>query len=138
MKISVSYRITSLILALFIFLSSSGISLDIHYCGKRVFDYSLVGAPETCSKALKVNSNLMTFNSKGCCSSDHFKINTSDDFRFSDFDKVNTSFINFQFASLKKVTFVKNSVSYSYHKIYPPPEQINNNDIYLKIESFLI
>ncbi len=138
MKNSISYRITSLILAVFIFISSAGISLNIHYCGSDVYDFTIFGKVKSCQKESKIDSELMSFRKKTCCSFDHLKVETSNDYRFSDFDKEAFFSFNVDFIKIQSLSIVENSISTPDNRVYPPPPEIKTNNIYLKVESFLI
>ncbi|MGB1040467.1 MAG: HYC_CC_PP family protein [Flavobacteriales bacterium] len=139
MKTSFLHRITCLFLVLFMFLSSTGISLNIHYCGDEIADFSLFSLPVgcSCSKDSDKYSGFMTFDKKGCCSFDQFKLDTSDEYRFSQFDNENSISLDLHFASIEVKIFIENSISKPFLIIFPPPE-IAENPIYIKNECFLI
>ena len=133
------YRLSSLLMALFILISSTGMSLNIHYCGDELYDYAFIGEVNSC----KVDdSNKDDHSSKikdaGCCSFDHFKIETSDNYKFSEFDKESLMSLKFSFVSLTAKTFIENSIPFVVNRIYPPPPKIKNNNLYLQKESLLI
>ena len=66
MKTYGSHRITSLLMALFIFISSSGISLNLHYCDSELYDYSLIGEPKSCQKEVPTDTdNELRFSNNG-------------------------------------------------------------------------
>ena len=135
----IPYRISSLLLALFIFISSAGISLNMHYCGDELYDYSLIGQTKSCKADNSIdNSNSLKLNDAGCCSFDHFKIETSQDYKFSDFDIEAIVNFDLSFTKILTKTFLENSISVVNNRIYPPPGKIKKNTIYLKIESLLI
>ena len=138
MKYVLSYRVISLLLAVLIFISSSGISLSIHYCNNKVYDYSLIGKVEICKKNKVVDAYSSVLKKSGCCSFDHFKIETSNFYKFSEFDKENI--VNFDFGFAKSVykTLISKSKFIYDTRIHPPPHRTKNNDLYLKIESLLI
>ena len=54
MKINPTYRVTSLLFALLIFISSTGISLSMHYCGNDLFEIAVLGKIEPCKKKEKI------------------------------------------------------------------------------------
>lgn len=137
MKTSVSHRITCILLSIFIFISSAGLSLDIHYCGNNVYDISVLGKSKSCQKDIGKTSHDKSFKKKGCCSFDHFKIETSDTYKFSEIEIEGITFQDFCSLLICSKPFVGDSVPNPETRIYPPPE-IKNNKIYLKVESLLI
>lgn len=96
MKINPTYRVTSLLLALLIFISSTGISLSMHYCGNDLFEIAVLGKIEPCKKKEKIirKADLSYFQKPRCCSFDEFEVNTSEDFQLSDYDDVSLLKIN--------------------------------------------
>ena len=48
MKTSISYRAIAIFIALLMFSSSIGISMDIHFCGNEIKSFSLFGDAEAC------------------------------------------------------------------------------------------
>jgi len=139
MNTSFIHKSTCLFLAMFMFFSSAGISLNIHYCGDEIADFSFFGSQVGCSciGTSDKHSDSMTFTKRGCCSFDQFKIDTSDEYRFSQFDKENPISINAFFTSFEAKTFVYYLISNSRLETYPPPE-LEENPLYIQNESLLI
>ena len=48
MKTSISYKAIAILMALLMFSSSIGISMDIHFCGNELKSFSLFGDAEAC------------------------------------------------------------------------------------------
>lgn len=138
MKSMISHRIISAFLAIFIFISSSGMSVNIHYCGEEVYDYAFLGKLDSCKDIVESDSENLMVKEAGCCSFDHFKIDTSDSYKFSEFDKEAITHFDLSFTKIVSKTFIGNSILIHEDRIHLPPPNIKNNNIYLKIESFLI
>ena len=138
MKLNAFHRIISSFLALFLFISASGISLNIHYCGQELFDYAFFGHVTTCQKKELPNSDNLSFINSSCCSFDNFKIDTSDSYKFSEFDKERTadliSILPLSEVKTKSERFILPQID----KIHPPPANCLDNKIYARIQSFLI
>lgn len=138
MKLNAFHRIISSFLALFMFISASGISLNIHYCGQELFDYAFFGHVTTCQKKELPNSDNLSFINSSCCSFDNFKIDTSDSYKYSEFDKVRTA----DLIPILPLSVVKTKsegyISLQIEKIHPPPANCLDNKIYARIQSFLI
>ena len=133
------YRLSSLLMALFILISSTGMSLNIHYCGDELYDYTFIGQADSCKvEDSKKSDHSSKIKDAGCCSFDHFKIETSDNYKFSEFDKEGILLLDFNYPLILSKKMVGNSISVHESRVHPPPPKIKNNKIYLKVESLLI
>jgi len=126
------------VLAVFIFISATGIRLHLHYCGDEVFDYALFGEASSCKKNKIADEGISIAHNSGCCSFKHFKIETSDNYKCSDIDKESNLNFDLTFTKIFTETLVEKSIFAVNNRIYPPPGKIKKNNIYLKIESLLI
>lgn len=133
---SSTYKVTSLLMAMMILMSSLGYNLDIHYCGGEFFDFSLLGNVKTCQSADEDDYKEKIVN-RSCCDFEQIKIETSSSFEKSSSD----------FTSQFTLSFVPTIRYYSFYKgirketnkwVLDPPPEINSNPIYLEIQSFLI
>lgn len=133
------YRLSSLLMAVFILISSTGMSLNIHYCGDELYDYTFIGQADSCKvDDSNKNNHSSKIKDAGCCSFDHFKIETSDNYKFSDFDKESNLNFDLTFTKIFTKSLIDDSIFVVNNRIYPPPGKIKTNNIYLKIESLLI
>ena len=87
---SLSNPIVYIHLAVFILISSTGISLNIHFCGNEIFDYSVFGKPKICKsgKIAHIDDANLRVTKPSCCSHSNYKIETSDDIIYG----INTGF----------------------------------------------
>lgn len=142
MKINPTYRVTSLLLALLIFISSTGISLSMHYCGNDLFEIAVLGKIEPCKKKEKIirKADQSYFQKPGCCSFDEFEVNTSEDYQLSDYDDVSLLKINSTptFVLVKNIYFNEFKTEFIDFRHFQPPPNIKKNDIFRHIESYLI
>ena len=142
MKINTTYRVTSILLALLIFISSTGISLSMHICGNELFEVAVLGKIEPCKKKEKIvrKADQSYFQKPGCCSFDKFEVNTSDDYQLSDYDAVSTLKLNITttFILVKNIYYSEFKTEFNdFRKLQPPPN-IKKNDIFRYIQSYLI
>ena len=82
-----TYKIISLLMAMMIFMSSLGYSLDIHYCGGEFFDFSILGNVKSCQK-IDTDTSKEKFINKSCCDLKQFKIETAKSFEQSSSDLI--------------------------------------------------
>lgn len=137
MKQAIPYRITSILLAVFIFISSLGYSLDVHYCGEEVFDFSLIGDISSCTESSN-DPTQSRFTNKSCCDLDHFQIDTEDEYREARADQVVSLFHFASTFSICTLSFIENSINEIEIIKRQLPEVPINRDIYVEIESFLL
>ncbi len=87
------HKVTSTLMALIVLLSTMSFSLDMHYCGDRLVDFSMFDKVDTCMmKAEKSKDSsfceVMEMETKtGCCSDLEVTIEGQDDLKIS-FDKL--------------------------------------------------
>jgi len=65
MHTSISYRIVALTMAILMFSTSIGFSMDIHYCGDEMKSFSIFGDAEKCEMATK--KKVEEEQSHACC-----------------------------------------------------------------------
>lgn len=142
MKTSKSYQFVSAFLAILIFISSSGISLSLHYCGNELYEIAFISKIEPCKKKEKIvrDANLDYFQKPSCCDLDEFKINTSQDYKIADKDVVKAEVFHFS-----PTYFIKENLVFPLPESrvilcgdLSPPPIITHNNIYQLIESYLI
>lgn len=106
MRIKFSYRILSLVLALMVFISTTGVSMDMHLCSGNLVQLSVLGEAASCSdmmemapsdscnkkmKACKKDSNGLC-GQAGCCTNVKIEIDAENEgvtasiLEFSDID----------------------------------------------------
>ena len=131
-----SYRIISLCMAFLLLVSSSGISMDVHFCQGKFKRANIFSKAKTCEqvnacmkkcgKEVKTchskDSNTEDGDHKGCCNNESFEL----DFDFEAFDIVYTdlSKIQKQFLTAFTYTYVLNLVpikDISKFSTYLPP-----------------
>lgn len=137
----VSNKIASGIMALLVLFSSMSFSVDMHFCGNHLMDYSIFGDVDTCMMQLEktdaTNKCSMMDMKMDCCSDVELSFKGQDDLKIS-FDKI----------ALEQQVFVASFIySYihlfeGYHqdivlfKDYSPPRLIR--DTLILDQSFLI
>lgn len=114
-----SYRITSLTMAFLLLVSSSGISMDVHFCQGKFKRANIFGKAKTCEQVndclRKCGKEIKSCHSdgqdgdhKGCCENQSFEL----DFDFDAFDNTaaDISTIQKQFLTAFTYTYVLNLV----------------------------
>lgn len=82
-----TYKCIASLIALLLFISSSGLTLDVHYCGDQIYDYTFLGIAESCQADMNAdNEQPLQFKSDGCCGFGKYKIETDNDYNPSSFD----------------------------------------------------
>lgn len=125
-------------MALIVLFSTFSFSVDEHYCGDLLVDFSFFGKAESCGMEIQqaLDSHKHNFEKKDCCNDVTLSISGQHDLKFS-LDKL--SFEQLQYV----VSFVysylnhfevqdKNIVPYN----YPPPLLVK--DIHILDQTFLI
>lgn len=151
-KISFTYRLSALFLAILMLFSTVGFSLDIHYCGGKVKSFSFYGKAETCKmmsktstvschnaskKTCSQNESNNGFSKKSCCDQKTFTLQNLDD------SKVING-IEWTTADLQLITvyvlanfnLFQTEVSKTIYSVYSPP--ILNHDVAILHQVFLI
>ncbi|TMM59120.1 hypothetical protein FEE95_06720 [Maribacter algarum] len=135
------YKITSVLLALIVLLSTMSFSLDMHFCGDQLVDFSISDKANTClmkTEMTKTSSSCEVMKMEmGCCSDVEVVFEGRDDLKIS-FDQL----------TFNQQVFVASSV-YSYIsrfegfdenlvplKDYKPPPLIR--DLQILDQTFLI
>lgn len=138
MKTAKFFKIISLFMAMMIFVSSLGYSLDIHYCGGEFFEFSFVGDITECKGKDHFDVDKEKFTKKGCCDLDHFQVETSNQFQLSSFD-IDQSTLNLKTFSFfyHQLIFEENINRFSPKTLDYPPI-VCTNKVYREIECFLI
>lgn len=117
-----SYRIISLCLAILLLVSSSGISMDVHFCQGKFKRANIFGKAKTCQEVndclIKCGKEVKVYQSKnscskdgehkGCCKNESFQL----DFDFDAFDIVSSDLheIHKQFLTAFTYIYVVNLV----------------------------
>lgn len=133
----ITRKFISLSLAVLLLFSSTGVTLDIHFCGNELFDYSFFGNVKTCSKA-DLDDETLQFIKTSCCTVDHFSIETAQDYKDVKFDNVidkNLILDKLIWKSFHPIELTVDSKGLFYD--VPPPET-KSNKLYKLKESFLI
>jgi len=125
-----TYNLFSLTMAILIFFSSSGMSMDIHFCQGKIKRINLFGKAKTCAEvsqnSTKCHTTINTTstcgidsNHNGCCNNQSFEL----DF---DFDFGDVMEHNFTDSQLKFVT----ALVYNYLGLKLPKPNLNNYTSY--------
>tara|TARA_R110002050_G_scaffold11406_3_gene38488 strand:- start:4585 stop:4998 length:414 start_codon:yes stop_codon:yes gene_type:complete len=70
------YKISSFLMALFVMLSTVSFTIESHYCGDVLVDYSLFGSVEGCGMDLaQTKSSKETLEGKYCCNNEQITLN---------------------------------------------------------------
>lgn len=138
MKTTKFFKTLSLFMAMLVFVSSLGYSLDIHYCGGDIFDFSFVGDVTSCQEKEQTNTNQSKFTKKGCCDLDHMKVETSNEFQLSTYDLEQNSVKAITFSTLlSQLDLIEINKEVAYKTLDYPPI-ICTNKVYKEKECFLI
>lgn len=148
-----TYRITSLMMALLMLLSSTGFSMDLHFCQGQLKSFSFWGEAaschtlatkshchkkmKTCHVALAQNNDVKGCK-KDCCSNTTIEMEHSDELQTS--QKLEITPTQFQFLSAFVQVYVlrnteRNKAIIPYLNYVPP---LLNKDIPVLIQSFLL
>ncbi len=127
------HKIFTILLALFVLLSTVSFTVKKHYCGNVLVDASIFAEAETCEM-----ETFEELQSRGCCKDEVQLVKGQDELKMSLFDhvefeqqKVLVSFV-FSYINLFKI-LEKEVVP---HKNYAPPNLVN--DIQVLNNTFLI
>ena len=143
MKTSRKYRITCLILAALMFFSSTGFSVNLHYCKGDLKSFSLIGEAKSCHAKMNkcprhVEELSETHEESNCCSSESITIEELD----ANFDLVQSVELND--LQLKLITSFVQPFCISTKpdtKLNPYSNQecpYVSRDIYVLLERFLL
>ncbi|MFS4491241.1 HYC_CC_PP family protein [Maribacter sp. 2308TA10-17] len=137
------HKITATLMALIVLLSTMSFSLDMHYCGDRLVDFSMFDKVDTCMmKAEKSKDSsvceVMEMETKtGCCSDLEVTIEGQDDLKIS-FDKL--TFEQQQFVFSFTYSFINLYKEADENKVpfrdYVPPPLLR--DVQILDQTFLI
>lgn len=126
-------------MALIVLFSTFSFTVEQHYCGDFLVDYSLFGKPESCGMDVQkdMHSERSGLSQKDCCNDEVLSIDGQDNLKLS-FDKL--SFEQLQFVASFVYSYLnlfkglpENIVSFS---DYPPPLLVK--DIQILDQTFLI
>jgi len=134
----------SLFMAVLVLASTLSFTVDMHYCGDHLVDFSLLQGSKTCgmeakidSKALKTDVCSPEITEKSCCSDKQFALKGQDDFKafYADFHANQQLFIaSFVYSYIN--LFEGETEDFIPFKTYRPP--FITRDVQLLHESFLI
>lgn len=119
MENKISYRIISLTMAFLLLLSSSGISMDVHFCQGKFKRANLLGKAKTCEQVndclIKCGKEIKSCHSdgedgdhKGCCENQSVQLDL--DFDAADITPTDLSKTQKQFLTAFTYTYVLNLV----------------------------
>ncbi len=155
MEFESSNRIKAGLLAILMFLTSTGFAVDFHYCQGQLKNLSLWGKAKTCQemasgshchkKEKKSCHSTPTQSSchaeksdhKGCCENELAFIQMDADYGISEYVHFNAPTITFvsAFISTFYLDFLESEILIPDHTYYKPP--IPDRDIIVLIQSFL-
>lgn len=152
MKSNRSYRIVALLMALLMLVSSTGFSIDLHYCQGNLKSFSLFGTAKSCHdkadtkhckrkemtcKAEKIEQVKDNCH-KNCCSNKKIEIDADDTQKITA-QKLSKPQIQFISLFIEHFVLALNKTRFpndSPHQNYIPP--LLNKDIPVLIQSFLL
>ncbi len=83
------YKIESFIIALIVLFSTFSFTVEQHYCGDVLVDFSLFGEAESCGMEKEgFNSHDLTLVEKNCCSDEILSVDGQDNLKIS-FEQLN-------------------------------------------------
>lgn len=133
------HKIASFTMALIVLFSTFSFTVEQHYCGDILVDYSLFGKAESCGMDIQKNmhSEQSDLSKKDCCNDEVLSIDGQDDLKLS-FEQL--SFEQLQFVTTIIYSYInlyeglpENIVPFS---DYPPPVLVK--DIQILDQTFLI
>lgn len=150
-SVRIPYRIIALLLAFLMFFTSTGFSMDVHYCQGKVKTISLFGKAKACSaneaatcyhrtSSSVDKQNLQTSVKKKKCCHNQNMATGSFEFEGTSSDLITLQDVQFEFIVAFVAAFVEHHsvltndyVSFNIHQI-PIPDQ----DLHVLYQSFLI
>jgi len=141
-------RITSLLMAFLMLVSSTGFSIDLHYCQGNLKSFSLLGEAKSCHEMAKAkhcskmkkacHAPKTTHCKKDCCSNKKIEISADEDAQKIQVEHLSLKQIKFVTAFVKTFVLGDTDLSRQFipHLNYKPP--LLNRDIPILIQSFLL
>ena len=150
MNKKISYRISAILMAMLMLISSTGFSMDIHYCQNKLAGISFFGKADCCAKAAKTKpchsqqtkatTGVCKAEKDGCCRNESIII------KKADFDATSAQYVavhNIQFDFIAvPVSFALNLTDYNVQldvlpfDQYKPP--LPDRDFQVLYQIFLI
>jgi hypothetical protein len=150
MKRKSNYRIVSIVLALLLFVSSTGFSMDVHFCKGEIESVSFFGKAtpcemmkekepvqelHACCKALQEqNQYLLSFQQKSCCHNESLIVLTNTDIELSNSLAHNINSVQFVLITSTTSLFIflaENDVEDNFN--YPPPKHTKDLNIFYQV-----
>jgi len=152
-NINKSYRLFSLVMAVLLFISSSGISMDMHFCQGKLKRVSFIGSAKTCAEMAAMMKHCSSKKGKSChngaksCSADgtHKGCCENESLSFDldidniDIQNFNSSVLEIDFNVLSKfqlVSIPNLQIKLLQFEEYIPP--LSRKDLTVLYQSFLI
>ncbi len=144
MYISKLYRCFALSMAFLVFLSTAGLSIDMHFCNNQLKGVSLIGKAANChekeshcknsKKACHQKKNHESNSALAkddCCNNEHFILQMDVDFVPSAIDALDESPIDLDFVLERNIIFNQSKIVLSKGdlEIYRPPPNICSRHI---------
>ncbi len=126
-------------MALLVLFSSMSFTIDMHYCGDKLVDFSLLEADKCAMSAMSAMSETdkMLTSQNGCCTDLEFTLEGQDELNIS-FDQISLEqqiFLISYFHSYLQLFNTQSGAIVPFDG-YPPPDIIK--DIYILHETYLI
>ena len=134
------HKILATCMAFVVLMTTMSFTVNMHYCGKALVDYSFFNEAKTCSmKKMQAafNCEMTTITQKPCCSDKQLIVEGQDDLKNS-FDSL--AFEQFVFVSIFSYSYInlfeeQASIAILYED-YPPP--FFKRDVQVLHQTFLI
>lgn len=150
MKRKSNYRIISIVLALLLFVSSTGFSMDVHFCKGEIESVSFFGKAtpcemmkekepvqelHACCKALQgQNSYSLSIQQKSCCHNESLIVLTNTDLELANslVHKINSAqFVPVALTTPLFIFLAENDVEDNFN--YPPPQYSKDLTIFYQV-----
>lgn len=153
MKFNKTHRIISLLMAMLVLVSSTGFSVDLHFCQGEVKSFSLLGKAPSCHEKLDkkhcnkqqkschtapANQDDLKHCKKDCCSNQTIKVEHNDEAKKLQTIELSQKQIKFISAFIQGFLLEKTDLSKAIvpHLNYVPP--LLSKDIPVLVQSFLL
>ncbi len=131
-------------MAVLVLASTLSFTVDMHYCGEHLVDFSMLQDSKTCGMEAKIDATALKtdvcaaeITQKSCCSDKQFKVKGQDDLKASFTDlHVNQQIFIASFAYSYLNLFEGENEDFTPFQTYRPPHI--TRDVQLLHESFLI
>ncbi|MFC2109506.1 hypothetical protein ACFLRU_03210 [Bacteroidota bacterium] len=131
------HKITAILMTFVVVLSTMSFTVDMHFCGDTMVDYSILNKAESCGMEMDINkNNCPTVQNKSCCTDKQIVFDGQDNLKPS-LEKLSLEqqqfIFSFVYTSLNLTEVTRNNTTY---EEYAPP--LVSKQLFKLDESYLI